>query len=78
MKRVEMMLRGVVSNVGAPPSYSTWNLPPIVSFNFLYFVLLSHYVPCSHYGILLLQSSFSEFVSNSPIQGEDGNLGHKV
>jgi hypothetical protein len=78
MKHVEMMMRGVVSNVGAPPSYSAWNLPPMVSFNCLYFVLSSRYVPCSHYGILLLQSSFSEFVSNPPIQGEDGSPGHRV
>jgi hypothetical protein len=27
LSRVVSMLRGKASNVGAPPSYSTWNLP---------------------------------------------------
>jgi hypothetical protein len=54
LKWVEIMLRGVVANVGAPRSYSSWNLPPVISFNCLYFVLPNRYVPCSHCGILLL------------------------
>jgi hypothetical protein len=29
--RVDLMLRGKTSNVGASPSYSAWNLPPMVS-----------------------------------------------
>lgn len=28
LSRLDMMLRGRVSNVGAPLAYSTWNLPP--------------------------------------------------
>jgi hypothetical protein len=28
LSRIDMMLRGKVSNVGAPLSYSAWNLPP--------------------------------------------------
>jgi hypothetical protein len=30
LSRVDLMLRGKISNVGAP-SYSIWNLPPMVS-----------------------------------------------
>jgi hypothetical protein len=33
LNRVEMMLRGVVANAGAPRSYSAWNLPPLVKGN---------------------------------------------
>jgi hypothetical protein len=39
LSRVDSMLRGKPSNAGAPPSYSAWNLPPVVSivaFGFLY------------------------------------------
>jgi hypothetical protein len=74
LKGVEMILRGVVANVDAPCSYSASNLPLVISFNCLYFVLPTRYVPCSHYGILLLQSSFFEYVFNLPIQGEDGGV----
>jgi hypothetical protein len=31
LSRVDSMLRGKASNVGAPPLYSAWNLPPVVS-----------------------------------------------
>jgi hypothetical protein len=31
LSRVDLMLRGKVSNAGAPLSYSAWNLPPAVS-----------------------------------------------
>jgi hypothetical protein len=31
LNRVDSMLRGKVSNAGAPLSYSTWNLPPVLS-----------------------------------------------
>jgi hypothetical protein len=67
-----MMLRGVVANVGAPRSYSAWNLPRVVSFNYLYFGLSIHYVPCSHCGILLLQSSF---LILCPIHRSEGRMG---
>jgi hypothetical protein len=32
VSRVEMILRGKVSNIGAPVAYSAWNLPPSKSF----------------------------------------------
>jgi hypothetical protein len=32
VSRLEMILRGKVSNIGAPVSYSAWNLPPSKSF----------------------------------------------
>jgi hypothetical protein len=32
VSRQDMILRGKVSNVGAPVAYSTWNLPPLRSF----------------------------------------------
>jgi hypothetical protein len=32
VSRLEMILRGNVSNIGAPVAYSTWNLPPSMSF----------------------------------------------
>jgi hypothetical protein len=35
LNRVEMMLRGVVVSAGAPRSYSSWNLPPPVSYDHL-------------------------------------------
>jgi hypothetical protein len=28
LSRIDLMLRGKISNAGAPLSYSTWNLPP--------------------------------------------------
>jgi hypothetical protein len=37
VNRLEMILRGKVSNVGAPIAYSAWNLPPSEAFT--YFVL---------------------------------------
>jgi hypothetical protein len=33
VSRLEMILRGKVSNIGAPVAYSTWNLPPSKSFS---------------------------------------------
>jgi hypothetical protein len=33
VSRLNMILRGRVSNVGAPVAYSTWNLPPYKSFS---------------------------------------------
>jgi hypothetical protein len=39
LSRVDSMLRGKASNAGAPPSYSAWNLPPVVTnvaYEFLY------------------------------------------
>jgi hypothetical protein len=33
VSRLDMVLRGRVSNVGAPIAYSTWNLPPHRSFS---------------------------------------------
>jgi hypothetical protein len=37
VSRLDMILRGKVSNVGAPVAYSAWNLPPPKSFfNFVY------------------------------------------
>jgi hypothetical protein len=35
VSRLEMILRGKVSNVGAPVAYSTWNLPPSKAFTIL-------------------------------------------
>jgi hypothetical protein len=32
VSRLEMILRGKVSNIGAPIAYSAWNLPPSKSF----------------------------------------------
>jgi hypothetical protein len=32
VRRLEMILRGKVSNIGAPVAYSAWNLPPSKSF----------------------------------------------
>jgi hypothetical protein len=32
VNRLEMILRGKVSNVGAPVAYSAWNLPPSKAF----------------------------------------------
>ena len=32
VSRLEMILRGKVSNIGAPVAYSAWNLPPSKSF----------------------------------------------
>jgi hypothetical protein len=32
VNRLEMILRGKVSNVGAPIAYSVWNLPPSKAF----------------------------------------------
>jgi hypothetical protein len=34
VNRLEMILRGKVSNVGAPVAYSTWNLPPSKAFTY--------------------------------------------
>jgi hypothetical protein len=31
LSRVDLMLRGKILNVGAPPSYFAWNLPSVVS-----------------------------------------------
>jgi hypothetical protein len=31
LSRVDLMMSGKISNVGAPPPYSAWNLPPVVS-----------------------------------------------
>jgi hypothetical protein len=31
LSRVDLIMRGKISNVGASPSYSAWNLPPVVS-----------------------------------------------
>jgi hypothetical protein len=39
LKRVEMMLRCAIAYVGAPCSYSAWNISLMVSFNCMYFVL---------------------------------------
>jgi hypothetical protein len=37
VSRLDMILRGKVSNVGAPVAYSAWNLPaPRSFFNFVY------------------------------------------
>ena len=39
LSQVDSVLRGKASNAGAPPSYSAWNLPPmvsVVSYEFLY------------------------------------------
>jgi hypothetical protein len=33
MSRLDMMLRGRVSNAGAPVAYSAWNLPPLRQFS---------------------------------------------
>jgi hypothetical protein len=33
VSRLEMILRGKVSNIGAPVAYSAWNLPPSQAFN---------------------------------------------
>jgi hypothetical protein len=33
MTRLDMILRGRVSNAGAPVAYSTWNLPPLRPFS---------------------------------------------
>jgi hypothetical protein len=33
VSRLEMILRGKVSNIGAPVAYSAWNLPPSKSFS---------------------------------------------
>jgi hypothetical protein len=33
MSRLDMILRGRISNVGAPVAYSAWNLPPLRSFS---------------------------------------------
>jgi hypothetical protein len=33
LSRVDLMLRGKVSNAGAPFSYSAWNLPPQIPFS---------------------------------------------
>jgi hypothetical protein len=38
VSRLEMILRGKVSNIGAPVAYSSWNLPP--SKTFFSFVIL--------------------------------------
>jgi hypothetical protein len=57
LNRVEMMLRGVVVNAGAPQSYSAWNLPPLVSYDYLssYLpILLSCYMFCAHCTILMM------------------------
>jgi hypothetical protein len=35
LSQVEMMLRGVIVNAGAPRSYSAWNLPPLLSYDHL-------------------------------------------
>jgi hypothetical protein len=32
VSRLEMILRGKVSNIGAPVAYSAWNLPPSKAF----------------------------------------------
>jgi hypothetical protein len=45
LSRVDSMLRGKASNVGAPLSYSTWNLPPVVSVVVYEFLYLSYVVP---------------------------------
>ena len=54
LKWVGMMLRGMVANVGAPHSYSTWNVPSVVSYDCLDFILSNRYMLCTHYAILLL------------------------
>jgi hypothetical protein len=54
LKHVEMMLRGVVVNVGAPSSYSAWNIPPVVSYDCLDSILSFCYMPCTHCAILLM------------------------
>jgi hypothetical protein len=35
LSQAELMLRGDLVNDGAPQSYSTWNLPPTISFDHL-------------------------------------------
>jgi hypothetical protein len=45
LSRVDSMLRGKASNAGAPPSYSAWNLPPMVSATVYEFLYLSYVVP---------------------------------
>jgi hypothetical protein len=41
LSRVDSMLRGKASNAGAPPSYSAWNLLPVVSVDAYEFLYLS-------------------------------------
>jgi hypothetical protein len=41
VSRLEMILRGKVSNVGAPVAYSAWNLPPPKAFTLLCRIRLS-------------------------------------
>jgi hypothetical protein len=40
VSRLEMILRGKVSNIGAPVAYSAWNQPPSKSFSILCPILL--------------------------------------
>jgi hypothetical protein len=40
VSRLEMILRGEVSNIGAPVAYSAWNLPPSRLFSILRPILL--------------------------------------
>jgi hypothetical protein len=75
---VEMMLIGVVVNVGAPCSYSAWNLHRVVSYDCPSFFLPNYYMLCAYCAVLLMKSHFSEFVSKPPIREQGGNLGHRV
>jgi hypothetical protein len=58
VSRLEMILRGKVSNVGAPVAYSAWNLPPSKAF--------THFVsnpPAGDGGLGLRVRPFAEEVS---------------
>jgi hypothetical protein len=46
VSRLEMILRGKVSNVGAPVAYSAWNLPPPKAFTLLCRIHLSLMAVC--------------------------------
>lgn len=77
---VEMMPRGFIVNDGAPRSYSTSNLPPPVSSDHLISHCHSLYCCVLHADSIasLLQSSFTEFVSNLPIREEGSGSSHRV
>jgi hypothetical protein len=53
LNQVEMMLRGVV-NARAPHSYSAWNLPPVVGYDYLSSALLNYYMLCAYCAVLLM------------------------
>jgi hypothetical protein len=80
LRRVELMLRCAIINDGAPQSYSTWNLPAFISFDHLTFhcQLPSYSMIYANITAFLLQSPFSDFVSNPPIHGECSGSGHRA